>query len=124
MKPLSKRETQIVEALYRIGSGSVADVIEEMESPPSYSAVRAQLRILEEKGQVQHREEGGKYVYQPTTPQAEAGQGMLSRVLETFFDGSPSRLMAALVSEKEADLSDQELAELKALIDEAAERRQ
>lgn len=119
MKGLSRRERQIMDAIYRLGSAAAADVREEIPDPPSYSAVRALLRVLEEKGHVTHRQEGPRYVYEATTPREEARASALERVLSTFFDGSPGKAMAALLDLSAQDLSDDELAELETMIQDA-----
>lgn len=116
---LGKRERQIMEVLYRRGRATVADVLEELPDPPSYSSVRAMLRYLEEKGYLSHEEEGPRYVYLPTAPAAEVRSSALSHVVRTFFDGSVSTAVAALLESK--PLSDSEYARLSRLLDEARE---
>src|SRR4051794_18359794 len=82
---MSRRERQIMDVVYRLGRASGAQVVAELHDPPSYSAVRALLRILEDKGHLAHAEEGGKYVYSPTHPRDQAARSALRRVMETFF---------------------------------------
>jgi predicted transcriptional regulator len=94
---LGKRERQIMEIVYRRGRASVADVLGELADPPSYSSVRAMLRYLEDKGQVRHEEEGPRYVYLPTAATRDVRGSALSHVVRTFFDGSVSTAVAALL---------------------------
>ena len=116
---LSRRERQIMDIIYRRGQASAAEVLGEMEDAPSYSAVRAFLRILEEKGHLKHRKEGARYVFLPTQPRRQAARSALQRVLRTFFDGSTEKAVAALITMADADLSPAELDRLAALIREA-----
>src|SRR5437016_1990313 len=94
---LSRREREIMDVLYARSRASVADVMEALASPPSYSAVRATMRILEQKGHVKHEQSGAAYVYLPTTPVAHASRSALRRVVDTFFGGSPHKAMVALL---------------------------
>lgn len=116
---LGRRERQILEALYRRGEGSVNDVLAELPDPPSYSAVRAFLRILEEKGHVTHTQDGARYLYRPAHPRPSVAKEALSRVVETFFGGHPEQVVAALLTDDERRLTDDELARLSALIEQA-----
>lgn len=116
---LSRRERQIMDVLFRLERASVADVRKNLPNPPSYSAVRAQLRILEEKGHISHTEEGPRYVYEPNMPVERAKRSAVAHVAETFFDGSPAKLMASLLDEGAAELSEVELDRLSTLIDRA-----
>jgi predicted transcriptional regulator len=113
---LSRRERQIVDIVYRLGEATVADVRREMPDPPSYSAVRALVRILEDKGHLRHREDGPRYVYSPRVPREKAARPALKGVLDTFFDGSREKLMAALLDDGVQDLSPEELDNLQGLI--------
>jgi BlaI family transcriptional regulator, penicillinase repressor len=119
---LSRRERQIMDVVYRRGQVTVAEVREDLPDPPSYSAVRAMLRRLEDKGHLEHSEEGARYVYQATVPLDSASGSALERVLRTFFDDSPSKTVAALLDLRGEDLSDRELDELAELIDRARGR--
>ena len=121
MKILSKREQQIMEVIYRLGRGSVSDVLDEIENPPSYSSVRAQLRILEEKGQLRHEEVEGKYVFFPVQSRKSAARGMLSRVVDAFFGGSQGAAALSLLGDEKVRLSESEIAELEELIRRAKE---
>ena len=116
---LSRRERQIMDILYELGSGTAADVRERMPDPPSYSAVRAMLRILEEKSHLRHEQDGPRYVYLPTVPRETARQTALRRLVRTFFDGSTTSAMAALLDLGVEDLDDEALARLARRIEEA-----
>jgi BlaI family transcriptional regulator, penicillinase repressor len=119
---LSRRERQIMDVVYRRGQVTVAEVRADLPDPPSYSAVRAMLRRLEDKGHLEHSEEGARYVYQATVPLDSASGSALERVLRTFFDDSASKTVAALLDLRGEDLSDRELDELAELIDRARGR--
>jgi predicted transcriptional regulator len=116
---LSRRERQIMDIVYRAGRASANDVLDQMHDPPSYSAVRALLRILEEKGLLRHEMSGTRYMYLPTVAPERARQSALRKVLDTFFDGSTERAVAALLELSRDGLSDQEAQRLSLLIDEA-----
>lgn len=113
---LSRRERQIMDAVYKLGEASVADVRTEMHDAPSYNTVRTLMKVLTEKGFLSYTTLGPRYIYRPTTPVEEAQSSALERVLTTFFEGSPSRAMAALMDLSAADLTDEELDELESLI--------
>lgn len=119
---LSKREREIMDVVYRLRRATVAEVHAELPNPPTYTTVRGLLRILEEKGQLEHEEDGPRYVYFPSTPREDAGKSVLSHVVRTFFDGSASEAMAALIGSGSA-MSEAELARLEALIGQARGRR-
>ena len=116
---LSRRERQIMEIVYRLGSATAADVLESLPDPPSYSAVRAMMRILEEKGHLTHRHDGPRYVYSPVVPRAAARQSALRSLVKTFFDGSATQAVAALLDMSESRLSGDEADQLARLIDKA-----
>jgi predicted transcriptional regulator len=116
---LSRRERQIMDVLHANGQASVAEVLAALPEPPGYSAVRALLRILEEKGHVRHRREGARYVYVPRTAPEAARRSALKRVVSTFFQGSVSQAMAALLETPDTELSDTELNHLQQLIKKA-----
>lgn len=113
---LSRRERQIMDVVYRRGRATAADVLADLPDPPSYSAVRALLRILEEKGHLRHVEAGPRYVFQPTVPRERARASALDSMLATFFDGRPGLAAAALLDRGAADLTDDELDRLQSLI--------
>ena len=116
---LSRRERQIMEIVYRKGSATATEVLEEMADPPSYSAVRALLRVLEGKGHLRHRQEGPRYVYSATVPRERARRSALHRVVGTFFGGSVTDAVAALLELEPDRLDEEELARLSALVAEA-----
>ena len=117
--PLSRRERQVLDVLHRLGRASAVDVRAALADPPSDSAVRTHLRILEEKGHVHHEQDGPRYVYLPTQTRDVAGRHALRHLLTTFFDGAPTRAVAALLDEASADLSDADLDRLDQMIREA-----
>jgi predicted transcriptional regulator len=106
-----------MDAIYRRGKATVAEVVEGLDDAPTYSTVRALLRILVEKGHLTHTSEGPRYVYRPTVPREQARRSALRRVLDTFFDGRPATAAAALIDGEELD--EAELERLQALIDAA-----
>ncbi|HYV47788.1 MAG TPA: BlaI/MecI/CopY family transcriptional regulator [Myxococcaceae bacterium] len=116
---LSRRERQIMDAIYRLGRASVTDVMENIPDPPSYSAVRAMLGILENKGHLTHQQEGAKYVYLPVVARERARKTALKSLVQTFFDGSSHEAIAALMEMPEAKLSKGDLDALQELIDKA-----
>ena len=120
-RDLSRRERQIMDFLHRVGKATAADVMEGIPDAPSYSAVRALLRILEGKGHLRHTEEAGtgKYTYFPTRARDHAGKSALQRVVQTFFDNSAEKAVAALLDLADRDLSEQELERLAKLIEQA-----
>ena len=119
LRNLSRRERQIMDIIYRRERATAAEVLEDMSDPPSYSAVRALLRVLEEKGHVRHEQDGPRYVFLPTLPREEARQSALQQMLSTFFDGSAEQAVAALLDLSSSDLSEEELAKLAQMIDQA-----
>ena len=116
---LSRRERQIMDFLYSAGRASAADVHQGISDPPGYSAVRATLRILEQKGHVRHEEEGRAYVFVPTTKKEAAHRNALAHVVRTFFDNSTEQTVAALMDLAGPKLRKSELDSLARLIDEA-----
>jgi predicted transcriptional regulator len=116
---LSRRERQIIDILYSNGRATAAEVQAALPDPPSYSAVRAMLRILEEKGHVRHEQDGPRYVYLPTVARDNAKKSALRHMLQTFFDGSASQAISALLDDKNARFSDAELDRLAKVIEQA-----
>ena len=116
---LPKRERQIVDVLYQLGEGTVSDVIGELPDPPSYSAVRATLRVLEDKGVVRHRVDGPRYVYIPALSANKAAGAAVRHLVETFFSGSTEQAMMALLESDDLELEDDELDRLANRIREA-----
>lgn len=122
LQDLSRRERQIMDIIFAKGEATAAEVVEALADAPSYSAVRALLRILEEKGHLKHREEGKRYVFLPTEPVEKASRSALKQVVQTFFEGSLASAVAALVEAKDARVSDEELKRLEAIIKQARKR--
>jgi predicted transcriptional regulator len=118
-QPLTRREREIMDILYRRGRASAHDVLEDLAEPPSYSAVRALLRLLEERGHVKHSEDGQRYVYAPAVARGDARRSALAHVVKTFFAGSVEQAVAALVESPRSKLSRDELDRLSDLIDRA-----
>ena len=114
---LSRRERQIMDVIYARGQATAAEVAAALPDPPSYSAVRALLRILEQKGHLRHQEEGPRYVFLPTVSRDRARRSAMRNLVRTFFDGSPAQAAAALIDQ--ADFSDDDMARLADLIDKA-----
>src|SRR5919197_229500 len=112
----SRRERQIMDILYRRGRATAAEVMEELPGTPSYSTVRTQLRVLEEKGHVRHEEEGLRYVYSPAVPRHAARKSALRHLVDTFFDGSTEKVVAALLGGEGAKLTDEELDRIAQLV--------
>ena len=102
---LSRRERQIMDILYRRGRATVSDVMAELTGRPAYSTVRAQLRVLEDKGQIRHEEEGLRYVYSPTASPRTVQRSALKHLIDTFFDGSPEKVVAALIGTERSTIS-------------------
>jgi predicted transcriptional regulator len=119
---LSRRERQIMDAVYRLGRAAVGDVLAEIPDPPSYSSVRAMMGKLEEKGHLTHEQDGARYVYAATQPRGEARESAMRRLMRTFFDGSPSKAVAAVLDVSDGELSPQELDDLAELIENARTR--
>ncbi|MBC8166639.1 MAG: BlaI/MecI/CopY family transcriptional regulator [Bryobacteraceae bacterium] len=116
---LSRRERQIMNILYKLGAASAADVQSRLAGEPSYSTVRAQLRILEEKGLVQHEEDGVRYVFRPVVGREKASLSALRGLLDTFFEGSAERMVATLLDAESSRLSEEDLKRLSSLVTEA-----
>ncbi len=116
---LSRREREIMDVIYRSGRATAAEVLDQLPDPPTYSTVRALLRVLEEKGHLRHEEDGPRYVFVPTVPRERALQSALRQLLHTFFDGSTEQAVAALLDLSSTRLSDAELARLSQLIADA-----
>src|SRR3954468_8068378 len=114
---LSRRERQIMEIVYRRGKATAAEVMEDLPDPPTYSAVRAALRLLEEKGELKHEQDGPRYIYLPTLPRDRARNSALSHLMRTFFGGSAGQVVNALVEDER--LSEAELDRLARLIERA-----
>ena len=116
---LSRRERQIMDVLYRRGRATAAEILQEIPDPPSYSAVRAMLRVLEEKKHIRHEEKDLRYVFLPVVPREKAGRSAVRHMLDTFFDGSPEQAVATLLDLSAGELSDDDFDRLAALIEKA-----
>jgi len=119
---LGRRERQIMEVVYRLGRASASEVRAQLADPPSYSAVRAMLRILEEKGHLRHKQDGIKHVYFPTVAGDDIRETAMKHVLRTFFAGSTAAAMATLLEASDEPPSEQELDTLARLIENAREQ--
>jgi len=116
LNSLTRRERQIMDVLYKLERATVSDVLGKLADQPSYSTVRAQLRVLEEKGHVRHEEQGLRYVYIPTVPRDVARRSALRHLVETFFDGSEEKLVAALLGGEISRIPREELDRLARLV--------
>jgi predicted transcriptional regulator len=121
---LSRRERQIIEVVYAQGEATATDVLAHMPDPPTRTAVRTFLRILEEKGHLRHTKRGREFVYQPTRRRERAGQSALLRVVQTFFEGSLEKAVAAHLADPGAEVSPKELQRLSALIRQAKQKEE
>ncbi len=121
---LGRRERQIMAFIYRRGRATAAEVLEGITDPPSYSGVRAMLRILEEKGYLQHDRDGARYVYRPTVSPEEARRSAMDYLVQAFFNGSAERAVAALLDLKSNEFTDDDLDRLADLIDQAKQAGQ
>ena len=113
-----------MDVLYKLGRASVAEVLDKLDGKQHYSTVRAQLRVLEEKGHLCHEEDGSKYVYLPVIPREEARRSALSHLMDTFFDGSTEKLVGALLGEEGSKISSEELERLVKLIEKNKKEKQ
>jgi BlaI family penicillinase repressor len=119
LRTLSRREREIMDVLYSAGTASAGEVHRRIPSPPSYSAVRATLRILEQKGLISHEHDGKRYIYRPTVNRSKAQRSAVEHLLNTFFDGSAAGAVVALLETPGADLTPEELDRMAALIERA-----
>jgi predicted transcriptional regulator len=116
---LSRRERQIMDSVYRRGRATAAEVLNDLPDPPSYSAVRTMLRLLEEKGHLAHEQDGPRYVYLPIVPRENARVSALKHLVSTFFNGSAEQAMAALLEISDAEMTDDQLTRMQQLIEAA-----
>ena len=116
---LSRRERQIMDILYQLGRATAGDLMKALPGEPSDSTVRTQLRVLEGKGHVRHEEEGQRYVYIPVVPRRIVRKSALKHVMNTFFDGSAEKVVAALLGSDGGSLSDEELDRIAELVEKA-----
>ena len=114
--PLTRREREIMDILHRRGRATAHEVMDDLADPPSYSAVRTFLRLLEERGHVRHEQDGPRYVYTPTVARREAQRSAITHLVDTFFDGSVEDAVATLVESSKPKLSAQELDRIAALV--------
>ena len=121
---LSRRERQIMEIVYAAGEATATDVLERLDDAPTRTSVRTLLRILEEKGHLKHRKRNREFVYYPTRQRARAGLSAFQRLLQTFFDGSLEKVVAAHLAAPDTELSADELKRLSAIINEAKRKEQ
>ena len=121
IRGLSKRERQVMDVLYQLGQATVSEVEEALTESATYSAVRATLRVLEEKGHVEHKSDGPRYLYLPTVPQDKAKTAALSHVVGTFFNGSAEAAVMALLQMADTKLSKSDVARLSEKIRAASE---
>ena len=120
---LTRRERQIMDILYRRGRATAGEVLEDLPGATAYSTVRAQLRVLEEKGHVQHDEVGLRYVYEPKVPRNAVRQSALQHLVDTFFEGSTHKVVAALLGGSLSSVSDEDLDRITDLVDKARKGR-
>ena len=113
---MSRRERQIMDIIYRLGQASAKDVQENLPDPPSYSAVRALLVTLENKGMVKHAKESRRYIYKPAITEKKARTSAIKNLLSTFFEGKPQNLVAALLDEKDQNLSKEQIDEIRKMV--------
>src|SRR5215831_6610892 len=116
---LTRREREIMDILYRRGRAAAGEVMSDLSGEPSYSTVRAQLRVLEDKGHVRHEEVGLRYVYVPTVPRHEVRQSALKHLVDTFFEGSTQKVIAALLGTEATRVSQEELERIAELVEKA-----
>lgn len=116
---LGRRERQILDVIYQLGEASVSDVLKGLPDPPSYSAIRTMIRLLERKGFLRHRRDGTRYVYRPTQSKKTASRSALRHLIKTFFAESPTDVMAAIFDVTSDDLTDADLSRIERMIDEA-----
>jgi predicted transcriptional regulator len=116
---LSRRERQIMDSIYRRGKATAAEVLSDLPDPPSYSAVRTMLRLLEEKGHLRHEQDGPRYVYAPMVARENARVSALRHLVSTFFNGSAEQAMAALLEISDSELSPDQLDRMQELIEQA-----
>ena len=119
VETLSRREREMMHIIFRNGQAPAAEVMESMPEPPSYSAVRATLRVLEQKGHLKHQHDGTRYVYIPTVNRDNARSSALDQLLKTFFEGSAAEVVATLLEKSKNQMTPQELDRLSLLIEQA-----
>ncbi|MCJ7627160.1 MAG: BlaI/MecI/CopY family transcriptional regulator [Longimicrobiales bacterium] len=118
---LSRREREVMDVLYRLGEATVAEVMEELVNPPTYSAVRSTLRILDEKGHIAHREDGPRFVYAPAVGREKAQRAALDHLVDTFFEGSAEQVLVTLLRRSDLEMSESQIERLAKAIKKAGE---
>jgi len=118
-RELSRRERQVMDALYQLGKASAAEIREALPHPPTYTAVRTHLTILQQKNLVKYETEGVRYIYEPVVPRDEMAKSVIDGVLQTFFDNSVERIVATLIDRDEAPISEEQLDRLAQIIEHA-----
>ncbi len=118
-QPLGHRERQIMDAIFRLREASVSDVLAEIPDPPSYSAIRKMINVLEEKGLLVHRREGTRYIYRPTTSKQSASRSAVKHLLSTFFSGTATDAVNTILDVSSANMSDEDFDRLREMIDNA-----
>ena len=116
MHSMSRREREMMDIIFRAGRATATEVMDAMGDPPSYSAVRATLRVLEQKGMLRHEDDGTRYVYRPTVNRDKARQNALDHLMTTFFEGSVANVVTALLEKSKTELSQDELDQIESLI--------
>ena len=116
---LSRRERQVMDALYRLGRASAAEIREALPNPPTYTAVRTHLTILHQKKLVKYKTEGARYIYEPVMPREKMAESAIESVLQTFFDNSVEEVVRTLLNRKEAEISPEQLDRLAQIIEQA-----
>lgn len=115
----SRREREILDVLYKLGKASAADIREQIPDPPTYTAIRTHLSILEKKGHVRHTSDGTRYIYEPLVAREQMGRRAIDSLLKTFFDNSVERAVAAMLTREDADIPREDLDRLAHLIEKA-----
>jgi BlaI family penicillinase repressor len=123
MEKLSRRERQIMDVLYERGRATAAEILAALPDPPSYSAIRALIKVLEDKGHVKHQEDGPRYVFTPSVPRAKARRNAVKHLLQTFFDDSAAEAVASLLGLSAGKLKPEELDKIEELIARAREQQ-
>jgi predicted transcriptional regulator len=116
---LSRRERQLLDALYRLGKASAAEIREALQDPPTYTAVRTHLSNLEEKGFVRFESDGTRYIYEPVVPREEMAESVIGNVFETFFDSRLELVVSALLTREDSKISNEQLDRLAEIVDKA-----
>ena len=123
MEKLSRRERQIMDVIYERGRATAAEILAALPDPPSYSAIRALIKVLEDKGHVKHQEDGPRYVFTPSVPRAKARRNAVKHLLQTFFDDSAGEAVASLLGLSAGKLKPEELDKIEELIARAREQQ-